>query len=156
MVRIVTDAKVNDKLTKHALGTINKKAVLNVKPNVRSGIADMAWLAIYKSTNVTFASSVKNNWAPFSFKLDPSSTAGHKQEGYVVFGSYRLDFQGYESDKKHGNWQIQTGKDSIAKVLMITNHEITTDQFAEALRISLEEQKTVTIAEGVESDEEDE
>jgi hypothetical protein len=69
-------------------------------------------------------------------------------EGEVVSGPYRLDFQGFTSDKQNANWQIQFGVGmkrggSAAGVLMRLGHTFSVGQFIEALRRSARHATTI-------------
>jgi hypothetical protein len=79
---------------------------------------------------------------PRSIRL-PLEGGHFKWEGHVLMSPYRLDFQGFTSDKQYGNWQIQVnfGRGSsagtVAQVLLQCGREFGLGQFIEGFRRSL-------------------
>ena len=69
-------------------------------------------------------------------------------EGKVESGPFRLDFQGFTSDQRFANWQVQTGVGqggTVAAILMELDPTFSRKQFAVALLMSAELAKTIRL-----------
>ena len=69
-------------------------------------------------------------------------------EGRVLSTPYRLDFQGFTSDQRYANWQIQTGVGqggTVAAILMELGPTFSRKQFAVAMLKSAQLGKTIRL-----------
>jgi hypothetical protein len=95
---------------------------------------------VKKLSNINLSSN-----KPTSIVLSPDAArTALTKEGGVERSPYRLDFQGFTTDKLYANFQLQVGtkrtanEGTAAEVLMQCNSEFAVTQIIKALQLSLE------------------